>query len=163
MDESFDALIDKYRVKGVLFDTNLLLLLAIGIYRQDRIKTFKRTIKYTLSDFKLVAAIFDRFDRRVTTPNILTETDNLARQLPREEHRDVASILAVLVDRLFEQYEPSVQAAHQKWFPSLGLADCVTVSIKQDLLVVTDDVRLYNVLASMKRAAININHIRTLD
>ena len=163
MDESIEALVEKYRIKGVMFDTNLLLLLVVGIYRQDRIKTFKRTAKYTLSDFRLVVTIFDRFDRRVTTPNILTETDNLARQLPREEHRNVADVMALLVDRLFEQYEPSVQAIHDKWFPSLGLADCVTASSAQDLLVVTDDFRLYNVLASLKRAAININHFRTLD
>ena len=75
-------LIAKYRGKGVLLDTNLMLLLAVGLYKRERISSFKRTDQYTARDFSLVADIISKFDRRITTPHILAETDNLTRQLP---------------------------------------------------------------------------------
>src|SRR3954467_11508034 len=97
-------LIDKYKSRGVLIDTNLLVLLAVGIYRPDRIATFKRTRPYTLRDFEFILRLADAFRRRITTPNILTEADNLLRQLPEAEQLDVANTLAKLTHEAIEIY-----------------------------------------------------------
>lgn len=121
-------LIAKYRSKGVLIDTNLLLLFAIGCYKRERIASFKRTDKYTTQDFYLVVEMLDRFERRVTTPHILAEADNLARQLPSREHRAVAAVMTPLVESLFEVYCPSGVAVRHERYPLLGLTDCVTIA-----------------------------------
>jgi rRNA-processing protein FCF1 len=158
-----EVLVAKYKTKGVLIDTNLLVLLTVGIYRRGRIATFKRTRQYTLDDFTLMLGLFNHFDRRLTSPNILTETDNLLRQLPESEHQATARIMAALVARLFEQYQMSTEAVQTASFARLGLTDCVTISLAHDVLVMTDDLRLANELSRLGRDAININHIRTLN
>jgi hypothetical protein len=158
-----DSLIEKYRKKGVVLDTNLLVLLAIGTYNRSRIATFKRTRSYTDDDFELLLILLAAFERRVTTPNILTEADNLARQMPAVEHPALAATMRAIVEQFFEQYCASSEVVRSDQFARLGLADCVTASLAQDVLVLTDDFRLSSLLASMGRDAININHIRTLN
>jgi hypothetical protein len=158
-----EALLQKYRAKGLLIDTNLLVLLAVETYKRGRITTFKRTFQYTLDDFALLVCVLGKFERRIVTPNILTEADNLARQLPEAEHEAVAVAMADLVAQFFEQYRPSIDVVHADRFARLGLTDCVTVSFSNDVLVMTDDFRLSNTLLKLGRDAININHIRTLS
>ena len=75
-------LIGLYKAKGLLIDTNLLLLYFIGTYDPDRIPRFKRTMSFTVDEFLLLDAIFTNFDKVITTPNILTEISNLSGQLP---------------------------------------------------------------------------------
>jgi hypothetical protein len=152
-------LIAKYRGKGVLLDTNLMVPLAVGYYRRERISSFKRTDKYTASDFALVVGILTEFDRRVTTPHILAEADNLTRQLPNREHGAVAAIMTRIVEDLFEIYSPSVDAVRDERYSILGLTDCVTIAAADDILVITDDFPLFNILTHLGHDAININHI----
>ena len=56
-------ILDKHRNSGVLFDTNLLLLLAVGDYSSDRIATFKRTQKFTAQDYMLVTKLLHYFTK----------------------------------------------------------------------------------------------------
>ena len=155
-------LIGNYQAKGVLLDTNLMVLLAVGLYRRDRISSFKQTIQYTEDDFTLVARIVGSFARRITTPHILAEADNLTRQLPGREHGAVAAIMAPLIEDQFEIYSPSAAAVRHERYSNLGLTDCVTIAAANEILVITDDFRLSNVLSHLGHDAININHIRTL-
>jgi hypothetical protein len=49
----FDAatLIEKHRGKGVLVDTNLFVLLLVGLVNENRILNFQRTQDFTIEDF----------------------------------------------------------------------------------------------------------------
>lgn len=156
-------LIAKYRNKGVLLDTNLMVLLVVGLYKRERISSFKRTDQYTASDFSLVVDLMATFERRITTPHILAETDNLTRQLPSREHSAVSAVLAPLIESHFEIYSPSAAAARHEKYSNFGLTDCVTIAAADGVLVITDDFRLCNVLSHLGRDAININHIRVLN
>jgi len=158
-----DELVAKHRGSGVLVDTNLLVLLAIGMYRRTRISNFNRTRQYTQEDFDLLVRLIDLFRKRVVTPHIFAEADNLTRQLPRAEHRAVAAVMAKIVAESFELYCPSNEAVAHKYYSTLGLTDCTIVAASQNALVITDDVRLSSILPSLCRDAININHIRTLN
>jgi hypothetical protein len=153
-------LFEKYRTKGVLIDTNLLLLVAIGTYDAARILSWKRTQRYTLDDYALMLRILEFFQRRVTTPNILTEVDNLARQLPEAEHEAISAVLFQLISTSFEVYAQSAIVTQTPMYPVVGLTDCVTMSSADEVLVLTDDFELSNRLASIGRDALNINHIR---
>jgi hypothetical protein len=156
-------LIAKYRSKGVLLDTNLMVLLAVGSYKRERISSFKRTDKYTPRDFTLVIWLLEQFQQRITTPHILTEADNLTRQLPENEHAAIAVIMAPLIDAFFEIRRPSADAARHPRYADLGLADCMTITAAEDVLVITDDFRLARILTHLGRDAININHLRTFN
>jgi hypothetical protein len=157
-----EALIEKYRRKGVLIDTNLLVLLAIGVYNPARILTFKRTFKYTIDDFDLLLRIIGFFERKVITPNILTEVDNIARQMPEREHAAVADVISQLLLRFLEVYIPSVQVLGQRPYAERGLTDCVTIACAEETLIVTDDFALSNRLSSSGFDVLNINHIRNI-
>ena len=159
------ALFERYKAKGVLIDTNLMVLIAVGTYNQLRVGTFKRTIEYTLDDLEMMLRIIAYFDRHFTTPNILTEVDNLTRQLPEAEHGGLAAAFAQLVSRQFEIYVQSQQTVQHATYARLGLADWATAmaAAGQNALIITDDLRLSNMLSSLGMDAININHIRTLN
>ena len=138
-----------------------MVLIAVGTYDPQRVLTFKRTLKYTLDDLQLMTRLLSHFGRRVTTPNILTEVDNLTRQLPEAEYEAIAITLAQLVADFFEVYFPSAGVLSNPNYSLLGLTDCATAMAATGVLVVTDDFRLSNVLSGLGYDAININHIRS--
>lgn len=154
-------LIHKYQSKGVLVDTNLLLLLAIGNYSKDRIETCKRTRQFTREDYELLCKILASFRTRITTANILTETDNLARQgVSEREYEAVSTCLRNIINDFFEVHGSSKTAAANERYATLGLADCVTLISDVDVLVLTDDRTLSDILTFVGRDALNINHLR---
>ncbi len=77
----FEEIIGSYRNKGILIDTNLLLLYFIGKYNKSLIQYFKRTQKYVIEDYELSTSVIKFFTRIITTPNILTEVSNLSGNL----------------------------------------------------------------------------------
>jgi hypothetical protein len=155
-----DHLLKKYKAKGILIDTNLLMLVVVGTYDPQRVLTFKRTQRFTLDDLALMFRMLEYFDRRVTTPNILTEVDNLTRQLPQLEHDAIATVLSQVTSTHLEVYVPSADIVQQSMYADLGLTDCVTIAAANEVLVLTDDFHLSNVLTNLGHDAININHIR---
>ncbi|WP_180189943.1 hypothetical protein [Acinetobacter sp. YH01018] len=64
--------------KGVLLDTNLLILLVVGLVDTKLISTHKKLRIYSEDDFKLLVGILDTSSKLVATPHILAETSNLA-------------------------------------------------------------------------------------
>ena len=158
-----DALFEKYKSKGVLIDSNLLLLLAVGFYRRQRVETFKRTRRYSVDDFNLMWRVLGYFERCITTPNILTEVNNLMRNLDDRELNPAAAAFSKLIAELFEVYVPSSEAVSHAAFPQFGLTDCITVAATQDVLVITDDLPLFGALSGFGRDALNISHIRMLN
>lgn len=162
-DQIFE-LLREYRAKGAILDTNLMLLLVVGTYSVDRIGTFKRTMQYVPSDYLLLCKVLEQLDRRVITPNIMTEVDNLGRQLPAGEHDAFADAFARLCSELIEVYVPSRSVMYSELYATLGLTDAMTHELaSEELLIITDDFELSNRLASIGKDVININHIRTLD
>lgn len=143
-----------------MVDTNVMLLLTIGTLNPTRLAEFKRTKMYTHSDFLLVSELLSRFRRRLTTPNILTEVDNLSRQLPTREHQDLSNVLKHLIDLFVEIYVPSASVISDPAYFKSGLADSVAITLSSDHLVLTDDFPLANRLATMGRDVINLNHLR---
>ena len=74
--EYINELVSRYQNKGLLIDTNLLLLYFIGNYDPNRIPGFKRTMAFTVDEFWLLIGFLGVFDKLVTTPNVLTEVSN---------------------------------------------------------------------------------------
>ena len=118
--------------------------------------------KYDVSDYRLMAQIVDFLSHIIVTPNILTEVDNLARQ----EARDAARFAAAVRSRwakVSEVYKPSADAVRSHNYETVGLTDAHVLTLAAEKhLIITDDLPLYHRLTTARRAAININHIRTL-
>jgi len=72
-----DRLVAKHRRNGVLVDANLLLLYLVGRWDYRLVPKFKRTDRYTVSDFILLTRFLAQFAKILTTPNVLTEVSNL--------------------------------------------------------------------------------------
>jgi hypothetical protein len=71
------ALIAKHQAKGVLVDTNLLVLLLVGLVNKRRILDFKRTQNFTIEDFDLLSRLISWFGKLFTTPHVLSQVSDL--------------------------------------------------------------------------------------
>jgi len=153
-----------YRCEGLLIDSNLLLLLFVGLRDRNRIQKFKRTAQFTISDFERLAAFIGRFKEVVTTPSILTEVSNLLGQLPDSLKYSFYQNFAHALSDLHEHYTPSQQLRNEKAFPKFGLTDtAILQAASGKYLVLTDDFRLTQYLLSQNITVINFNQLRAFE
>ena len=160
--EYINELVSRYQNKGLLIDTNLLLLYFIGNYDPNRIPGFKRTMAFTVDEFWLLIGFLGVFDKLMTTPNVLTEVSNLSGQLPANLRAPFHSDFANRIALLEEHYVPSVGASSLAHFNKFGLTDSGIVQLVKDkFLVLTDDLKLAGYLQNRGIDVINFNHIRS--
>jgi sugar-specific transcriptional regulator TrmB len=152
--------------KGLLVDSNLILVYLIGELNQNFIKDFSRTKTYTLADYKNVKKIIeDDFQKKLkTTPNILTEVNSLANKLTENDKEEFALLFSRLIEQMDEIYQESkeIVSTNTNVVRRFGLTDAVIVKIvkKYDLLLLTDDFKLsgyINKLGSVQ--SLNIRHV----
>lgn len=120
-------LLRSYRQRGVLIDSNLLLLYVVGLVDPQLIERFQRTRNLTRSDFDLLEHVLKPIKRIATTPNILTDVGNLGDQFDGTRKDRFRRELARTVGRLHEHYAPSRAAVDQPVFGHVGLADAATM------------------------------------
>jgi len=163
MPDYLSQLISKYRRKGLLIDTNLLLLLVVGSYDRDLIGGFKRTVTFTAKEFDLLLRFANQFSTIVTTPHILTETSNFIHQLRGMHRTRVGIVLRSLVEHAQEKHESARTLVAKDDFLRFGLTDTAIIDIAPEQhLVLTDDLPLVHLLQNRGIDAINFNHLRTL-
>lgn len=134
-----------YYSKGIIVDSNLLLLLLAGIYDKSFIKGFKRTRKYSLEDFNLLFNFVGKFKTIYITPHILTEISNLSinNQSDRRFHKYINSLIQSL--RLFdEKIIGKDDILKDDYFRILGATDVALMlaSKQQECFLITDDLPL---------------------
>jgi predicted nucleic acid-binding protein len=153
-------LISKHRDSGVYLDTNLMVVLVIGSCGVDKLKSHKRTLAYGPPEFRLLESLMSKFRRRLTTPNILTEVDNLARQFPAQEHESISLQTRRIVSTMFEVYQESGLHLGGEMHKKLGLTDAILVEQAERHLIITADFPLANRISTLGRDVINFNHLR---
>jgi hypothetical protein len=153
-------LIAKHRTNGVLIDTNLLLLLIVGLYDRRRIGSFKRTSTYSQRDFQRIGGFAKEFEVLWTTPNIMTEVENLGRQLQSREWPGFARAVRGLFPKMREEYVHSSKAITSPAHSRLGLTDCATLCLGKPFLLISDDLMLYLEAQRVGIDAVNYTHIR---
>ena len=152
-----------YRQRGILIDTNILLLHFVGTVNRERISRFNRTEKFIPEDYDLLQRILTYFQTIVTTPNILTEVNSLANQLGEPERSQCFSIFSEIISNMNESYIESRTITKTKNFAKFGLTDCGILNLARGkYLVLTDDLKIANYLQKVGIDAINFNNIRTL-
>jgi hypothetical protein len=164
MSAYFSEIIQRCSHSGILLDTNLLLLYFMGLYDSEQITRFKRTQIFVVEDFHTLIAIRQKFNRVLTTPNILTEVSNLAGQLTDKSKSDYFRIFAKEIQTFDERYFRSAEITNQPGFMKFGLTDIAISLIAQEkCLVLTVDAPLCQYLQSKKIEVLNFNHIRQLN
>ncbi len=163
MIEPIGQLIARYSQKGILVDTNILLLYFVGSFDQNLIPRFKRTLQFTIEDFEMLLTLLQPFNKVITTPNILTEVSNLSGQLGEPARGRYFQTLAEKIALMEEHYVESRDASTQEEFINVGLTDTGIGKLSKDgYLVLTDDFQLSQSLQKKGIDVINFNHIRPL-
>lgn len=153
-------LISIYKNKGIVVDTNLLLLLLVGNYNKEKVSEFKKTQKYTSLDFDYLAQFLSFFNL-IATPNILTEVVNHTETYNKQTNGELFVNLRNLTETFSERYIPSLYAMNEV-YQKFGLSDSVICSLSNEgYLVLTDDFPLYGYLSSRGNHVINFSHIRS--
>lgn len=161
MKDDINSLLSRYRQKGILIDTNILLLYFIGTVNRERISRFKRTEQFLPEDYDLLQQLLSYFQKLVTTPNILTEVNSLANQLGEPERSQWFTIFAQGLSILDEFYIESKAVATNEKFTKFGLTDCGILNLaKAHYLVLTDDLKLAAYLQKEGINVINFNNLR---
>lgn len=153
----------KYRKKGVLIDTNLLLLLFVGKLSKNFIQKFERTDKYTADDFQILVGFIDQFDKIITTPNIMTEMSNLVKSsnMYGDKLKDFFSIFAKSLTIISEEYLPSKSIANNENIAKFGLTDIgIMLVAKNNYLILTADFAFHVLALRNSIDSVNFNHIR---
>jgi len=164
MIELLEKLIVKYRNKGILIDTNLLLMLLVGSVKPDMIPNFKRTRIYAKEDYYTLRKLIGCFNSVVTTPNVLTEVSNLSNSLEGKYKSQFYKIFSDTISILEERHIESRKAVSFNEFDRFGLTDSIIFHVsKGSYLLLTDDFRLSQYIQSLKFDVINFNHIRVLN
>ncbi|MCE7698481.1 MAG: hypothetical protein K8E24_006455 [Methanobacterium paludis] len=150
-----------YSITGdtVLVDTNLLLLLLIGTIDKKYIEIFKRTSKFTENDFDLLVEILKHYDKIITTPNILTETDNFIKNIKNPKYKYQARLKIsnwIMGGFIKEELIETKDLCNEDCFFIFGLADAVITTVSGEKIgVLTKDKRLYDDLKDRGVPSIN--------
>ena len=140
-------LIDKYKSKGLLLDSNLLLLYLVGAVDPDLVGggQYQRFSSFKAQEVVLLRQLISTFNRVVTTAHVLTEVSNLVGSR-NDYSRRVLTAFVDTLEIIGEQHLSSYKIARRGEFTYLGLIDSVLAELAGDFLVVSNDGRMVDML-----------------
>jgi rRNA-processing protein FCF1 len=159
---AFQEMIARHASNGLILDSNLLVLLGVGLFDTKLISRHRRTSTYDIDDFQRLRNFKTQFHRIVVTPHILAELSNLTLgragagidQLPISIVETIKTAHEIHVEK-----DVLVAKANVARF---GFTDAgiIELAVSQQLLVLTDDLPLANLLEKSRAPVINFNHLR---
>ena len=153
--------LDSIASAGLLVDTNLLVLYAVGTVNRNRIETFKRTRQYTMDDYDLLVRVLGNFEHLYTVAHVLAEVSNLT-DLPGPERLQARLVLKETISVLNEAEMSSTRAADDRLYQDFGLVDAAigAVARANNCAVLTDDFALYERLSRQNVKVFSFAHLR---
>jgi len=155
----------RLKLNSVLIDTNLLLLLIIGLFDKKIISSHKRTKIFVPEDFDLLISTINGYDMLWVTSHCFAETSNLLRQTNAKTATDLMNFFSTLVSRniakIRESHIPINIIMGNNILPRLGITDTgILIKAKQVSLVLTVDLYLYLEISNKGYKALNFNYLR---
>lgn len=148
-------------MRTVLIDTNLLVLLVVGATSRNYIDKHKRLTAFIQEDYDVLLELISGVQAIRVTPNILTETSNLAAYINEPARSQVFQTFQRLVSSFLELYVPSAVAVGRWEFIRLGLTDAAVLEALTDQAVLlTTDLDLFLAAQATGALAINFNQVR---
>jgi hypothetical protein len=148
----------------IILDSNLAILLIVGLTSRDLIGTHRNLRAYSHEDFDCLLDLIQGYSPIVVSPNTLTEVSNLCRQV-REPYRSrISAAFQRFIGTSSEEYVPSAQAIRNVGFMQLGLTDAVMLEqMDRSRLLLTADHDLFVAATRLDLIAINFNHYRPVQ
>jgi hypothetical protein len=145
----------------IILDTNLLVLLIIGLTSEEYIVKHKNTNTYSVEEFRLLKSVLSNYDLIVVTPHVLAETSNLCRQFADPGKSLISLQLKLLLREVNELFIDSRVATDRNEYIPLGLTDAGIIEAQRlDIPLLTDDLDLFIASQSAGRRAYNFSHLR---
>ena len=127
----------------IFVDTNALILLVVGLIDRSLISKHNRTSIYELIDFENLASLIGDFEKIVTTPNILTEVDNLLNNFQKGHRWAYYQVLRDLISKSTEKFIESKMIIDLNPFFELGLANTGVLELSKNCdFLITGDSKL---------------------
>ena len=148
-------------MRNLLLDSNLLVLLVVGLANEGWIKSHKVLTAYKERDFRALKTLIGAFDTLCVTPNTLTECSNLSRQIGGSARRSISLVLGDLIRNATERHVSGIEVCEGEDFARLGLADAVLLAlINKQMTLLTADLDLYGAACAVDpERAVNSNHL----
>lgn len=144
---------------AIILDTNLAVLLVVGLADRTFIGQHKRLAAFDEIDFDHLKEVVDNHAALVFSPNVLTETNNIVRQAPVRARDSIQTMFANIVRATAERYVESSLAVDRPEFRWLGLSDAVILLLaSEETLILTSDVGLYVAAQKAGLPSENFNH-----
>ena len=159
---NIESLIDKYRTKGIAIDTEILLLLCIGLFDEGLITRFKRTSKYSADEFRIAQWIIGEISPHLVTPHVLAEFSNLSNNL-KERRKGYYSAIDSFLKNEIEVFFPKEDILDEPFVSFLGFADISLFKTCRDkgCVLFTADSQLTSKLRDQSIDVINMVEIQS--
>ncbi|MFC3415767.1 PIN domain-containing protein [Algoriphagus hitonicola] len=127
----------------IFVDTNALILLIVGLIEKSLIASHKRTSIFESDDFENLAFLIGDLGKIVTTPNVLTEVDNLLNNFQKGHRWDYYLVIRELIAKSTEKFLESKKIIDFDSFFEVGLTDSGVLEIcKNCNFLITGDSKL---------------------
>jgi hypothetical protein len=140
----------------LLIDTNLLLLLVVGLTNENYIAKHKRLQGYEIADFHHLRDVVSQASTLLFVPNVLTEASSFLRMIDDPIKTELMHSFAGMIARVEESYVASADVTERVEFARLGLTDAVLLQLAESGgTLLTVDLDLYLAANSSGLAVIN--------
>ena len=149
------------RIKPILLDTQLIVLLVVGLASKMIIRKHKNLTAFSEDDYELLILLLGEDPELMLLPNTVSEASNLLRQHRNPERTAILSTFRRLIETHRERYVTSRRAASLPEYERLGVTDSAIIACSSNRArLLTADLDLF--LAAQGRGidAVNFNHRR---
>lgn len=161
MNALIKALVDPFRGRVALFDSNVLLLYLVSEFNPELIgANYKRLAEFEQQDIELINWLAGRFRNVVTLPHVLTEVSNLSNQMPSHIKRVWFPWFGRRLQEMREESLASGIVGNSESFLNFGLTDACLSHLANTYVIVTSDFPLSGFLQAKNLPVINFNHLR---
>jgi hypothetical protein len=151
-------------MRSTLLDTNLLLLLIVGLRGKTFISVHKRTKNFVEEDYDTLIREIDSFDCLWITSHCLSEVSNFLKQTHNRLATELMTVFARFAKHTNESHIPKDRIFKNKLLTRFGVSDTgIIEKSKRVICSYTVDIDLYLELNRLGRRVINFNHIRSIQ
>ena len=157
-----DEIIQQCSRNGVVLDTELLLVICVGLHSDNLLSSFKKTQTYDSQDYGILLSILNLAKHRYVSPQVLAELTNHADMIKQPARQAVFEIIRKLMSEYLELYLPMERLLSDRSFPRVGFTDTSILCISRDKLsvVFTSDFKLAGIGQSRGLPVINYRNIQ---
>jgi predicted nucleic acid-binding protein len=137
-------------MRDVIIDTNIFILFLAGQINENRIKNYTRNSLYTKEDYYFLLNILSHYDRIITSPNILTEVDNILNRITGEDKYKYLILVKTIYKQTMEKYIKTEIISQNMFFDTLGITDsAILMMAKESDLLISGDSSLCDYAKSL--------------